>query len=274
MVSLNNQQGRLGGGMSFDDRFTNVNDEIAGENIPLIATTEQPYRVIRTTAFIVLHIILVIAFEAAIVLLPYLCYDRKIESICGNHSPYNIALYIHAAAYLVTAMFDRIYFYYQDRSRQNGYLDFDRQTRNLKRIPLIVISGGNAILVAMIKLLEDYLSSSTGFPQPWHCLALLTSIEVLITLIVLIWYLVRTVKFNRKRARPDAIHDDLLSTFFTPETAANEIGFRDDSYRENVLEKQSDLIRYFRERHDYLSNLVLKMKRQIDQHNNQRARPV
>lgn len=48
-------------GMSFDDRFTNVNDEIAGENIPLIATTEQPYRVIRTTAFIVLHIILVVS---------------------------------------------------------------------------------------------------------------------------------------------------------------------------------------------------------------------
>lgn len=233
-------------------------------------------------------------------------------SHCNLWSVKNLLIFIRKRSILSFFFFfvSRIYFYYQDRSRQNGYLDFDRQTRNLKRIPLIVISGGNhiyfienfvlnwffnkgnAILVAMIKLLEDYLSSSTGFPQPWHCLALLTSIEVLITLIVLIWYLgktwfhwlfrwifrlfdvVRTVKFNRKRARPDAIHDDLLSTFFTPETAANEIGFRDDSYRENVLEKQGDLIRYFRERHDYLSNLVLQMKQQIDQHNNRRARPV
>lgn len=38
--------------------------------------------------------------------------------------------------------------------------------------------------------------------------------------------LVRTVKFNRQRARPDAAQDDLLSTFVTTETSANEIGYR------------------------------------------------
>lgn len=85
---------------------------------------------------------------------------------------------------------------------------------------------------------------------------------------------VLTIRFNRQRARPDAIHDDFLSTFVTPETAANEIGFRDESYRENVLEKQADLIRYLRERHDYLSRLVLTMKRQLDLQHNQRPRPV
>ncbi len=36
----------------------------------------------------------------------------------------------------------------------------------------------------------------------------------------------RTVKFNRQRARPDAAQDDLLSTFVTTETSANEIGYR------------------------------------------------
>ena len=86
MVSLNTQQGRPGGvrhhmieslvnrcaakfpffssayqGMSFDDRFTNVNDETSGENIPLIAATEQPYRAVRTTGFIVIHILFVVS---------------------------------------------------------------------------------------------------------------------------------------------------------------------------------------------------------------------
>jgi hypothetical protein len=37
---------------------------------------------------------------------------------------------------------------------------------------------------------------------------------------------VRTLKFNKQRARPDATQEDLLSTFVTTETAANEIGFR------------------------------------------------
>lgn len=86
--------------------------------------------------------------------------------------------------------------------------------------------------------------------------------------------LVLSIRFNQQRPRPDAIHDDLLSTFITPETAANEIGFRDESYRENVLEKQADMIRYLRERHDQLSHLVLTMKRQIDLQNNQRSRSV
>lgn len=102
----------------------------------------------------------------------------------------------------------RIYYFYQDRSRRNGYLEFNRQTRNLRRTPLIVISGGtqrklnislslsplwfiegNALLVALIKLMEDYLTSTSTFPQPWHCLALLTTVEVLIILSALIWYL-------------------------------------------------------------------------------------
>jgi hypothetical protein len=103
---------------------------------------------------------------------------------------------------------------------------------------------GNAILVALIKLLEDY-QSDIPVLKPWHCLAILTSIEVIITLIALIWYLgkirnkvcpsvhrstfffpVITIQFNKQRARPDATQDDLLSTFVTSQTSANEIGFR------------------------------------------------
>lgn len=81
-----------------------------------------------------------------------------------------------------------LYHYHQDLSRRDGYLGFYRQTRNLRRIPLIIISIGNAILVAMIKILEDYQSSITPL-QPWHCLAILTTIEVIIILIILLWYL-------------------------------------------------------------------------------------
>lgn len=81
-----------------------------------------------------------------------------------------------------------LYHHYQELSRRDGYLTFHRQTRNLRRTPLITISIGNAILVAMIKLLEDYQSRISPV-QPWHCLAILTTVEVLIILIVLLRYL-------------------------------------------------------------------------------------
>lgn len=103
-------------------------------------------------------------------------------------------------------LFFSLYHYQQDLSRRDGYLDFYRRTRLLRRTPLLVISAGkqstdydelcftssprigNAILVALIKLLEDY-QSDIPVLKPWHCLAILTSIEVIITLIALIWYL-------------------------------------------------------------------------------------
>ncbi|CAF4374018.1 unnamed protein product, partial [Adineta steineri] len=73
-----------------------------------------------------------------------------------------------------------------------------------------------------------------------------------------------TIKFNKRRARPDATQDDLLSSFVTSQTSANEIGFRDESFRENVLEKQADLIRYLRERNEQLGRLVLQFKQQVN----------
>ncbi|CAF1401479.1 unnamed protein product [Adineta ricciae] len=255
--------------MSFDDRSFTGADETTRENTPLIDHLEQPYRPIKTTGFIILHILLTIAFITGIVLFPaIICPDPpRNDTIgrCNNHSGYNIALYIHAGGYIVSLAFDRLYHHYQDLSRRDGYLEFYRQTRNLRRTPLFIISTGNAILVALIELLESYRDSLFHLNwklYPWYFLALLTSLEVLVILGALLWYLVLTLKFNKRRARPDATQEDLLSSFVTSQTAANEIGFRDESYRENVLEKQADLIRYLRERNEQLGRLVLQHKQQ------------
>ncbi|CAF4855231.1 unnamed protein product [Rotaria socialis] len=156
-----------------------------------------------------------------------------------------------------------LYHYHQDLSRNDGYLDFYRRTRNLRRTPLIIISAGNAILVAMIKLLEDYQTSILPL-QPWHFLAILTTIQVVIILSVLSWYLVMTIQFNKQRNLPDAALDDLLSTFVPLQGSTNEIGFRDQTYTENVLEKQADLIRYLRDRNDQLAHFVHRLKQQVN----------
>lgn len=46
--------------MSFDDRTCIINDEALHDDTPLIVNTEQPYRPIRTTAFIVVHILFMV----------------------------------------------------------------------------------------------------------------------------------------------------------------------------------------------------------------------
>jgi hypothetical protein len=46
--------------MSFEDRLINANDELIQENTPLIINTEEPYRRIKTTTFIIIHILFVV----------------------------------------------------------------------------------------------------------------------------------------------------------------------------------------------------------------------
>jgi hypothetical protein len=58
---------------------------------------------------------------------------------------------------------------------------------------------GNAILVALIELLEsnrDALAQLHWTLYPWYFLALLTSLEVLVILIALLWYLGKTIESN------------------------------------------------------------------------------
>ncbi|CAF1648863.1 unnamed protein product, partial [Didymodactylos carnosus] len=73
-----------------------------------------------------------------------------------------------------------------------------------------------------------------------------------------------TIKFNSQRARPDATQEDLSASFITTQTSASEIGFRDETYTESVLEKQADMIRYLRERNVYLGRLVMQYKQDLD----------
>jgi hypothetical protein len=48
--------------MSFDDRSVIINDDIIHDNTPLILNTQQEYRPIRTTIFILIHILSVVKF--------------------------------------------------------------------------------------------------------------------------------------------------------------------------------------------------------------------
>ncbi|CAF0743349.1 unnamed protein product [Didymodactylos carnosus] len=249
-----------GGGISFDDHSITAED--ITEHTPLIDNVEQIHPKIRTTGIIIFHIFLTILFEAAIIVLPLLCHPNK---QCVLHG-YVYSLYIHSASWLFNVAFDRFYHYQQDKSRRNGYLEFYRKTHNLRRAPLFIISAGNAILVSLIKVLEYcYDKPCTSLKlRAWHFLQFLTTIEVILMMIALVWYLVLTIKFNSRRARPDAAQEDSSGSFAATQTSISESGSRNEAYTENILEKQADMIRYLRERNIYLGRLVMRYKEDLD----------
>ena len=161
--------------MSFDDRVLPGPDDGAHENTPLIVTTEQPYRRIRTTAFIVIHMLVAVSRG-----------ERRLEGLslsrcsrfsskwplCSIHTCVTtgkslqyvriilrttsrcifMLVSILSALLLIgkctkvsltkPKLFSSLYHYQQDLSRRDGYLDFYRRTRLLRRTPLLVISAG------------------------------------------------------------------------------------------------------------------------------------
>ena len=159
-------------------------------------------------------------------------------------------------------------------SRTNGYLDFYRKTRNIRRMPLMVYSGGMSMLTILLVLLYDYCSPDGSTSSSSQCpgdlpltkanyLQFLVSLETIIVLPILIIYLVWTVQFNRKQASPDVHQDDMLNVFMHSHEHNADVGFRDEDFLDDVLEKQADLIRYLKQHNSHLGRKLVKLTAQL-----------
>lgn len=72
-------------------------------------------------------------------LIPLQC-DVK-DRACGE-DPLSLTMYIHGGMWFILFAVDRYLQHKHDESRLLGYLDFYRQTRNLRRMPLFINSCG------------------------------------------------------------------------------------------------------------------------------------
>lgn len=83
--------------------------------------------------------------------LPWLCTCENNK--CGT-SPATIMMYVQGALWVVCLLFDRYYRHKHNQNRMYGYLEFYRQTRQWRRIPLLVTSGGISRVILSIYLIE------------------------------------------------------------------------------------------------------------------------
>lgn len=61
-------------------------------------------------------------------------------SVCSNFS---VLCYVHGGLWVVMLMFDFFYRIQHNKNRKLGYLEFYRKTRYIRRVPLLVSSGGS-----------------------------------------------------------------------------------------------------------------------------------
>lgn len=279
MVSLGDDS-RRHGGYFFDnppDGGTHPDtDELLSEsNVTLGADEDPGFRRIRTVWAIIIILICMVLLEVLVFLLPVVCLHWTHCHI----SPYSLIIYIHATLWFLLMLSDRYLRFQHYFSRTDGYLEFYRKTRNIRRMPLMVFSGGMAFLTVVVTVLGDYCYTEDHYPSdhtrlctgqkftPINYIQIVISLEMVIIIPILITYLVWTVKFNQRRASPDVNQDELLSsTFLQSQLQSPDVGFRDEDYLDEVLEKQADLIRYLKQHNANLGKRIVKLTAEVNRY--------
>lgn len=270
MVSLDNTK-NLKGGFSFESVTPTINEDfidleantsaaandLNNDLVPLTSTNEPNFKKIETTLAIILQILTLVLLEVGVFLLPKYC-DAKGEN-CAGISGFDFAIYIHSGFWLIKLFFDRYYHYHHMKSRRYGYLEFYRNTRLIRSLPLYIISAGNSALVIIVKVLEKYcpVKCTAENLTPENFLQIFVSFEVVLLFPILLYFLKQTITFNKEQKSPD-ISKELDRPLFLP-SQLKDIGFKDSSYISNILENQADMIRYLQERNELLSKKLYQM---------------
>lgn len=144
--------------------------------------------------------------------------------------------------------------YHHRQARSRGYLKFYRQTHEVVHMPLVLHSGGNALLLWVVtaKMPEDLRT---------YLVLTILGVELLVALPCLIYYTVKVVQFNRERAAPDVSHDEHVHNFSVT-SLPTETGFREGSNLAEVVDKQADLIEYLKQHNTLLSRRLLNLTAQ------------
>ncbi|XP_064651129.1 transmembrane protein 192-like [Lineus longissimus] len=255
------------GGHFFNaDSINNSSEEMFSEYTTLNTEVEPQIRSINTPWAIVLQLGVILMMEIAVFVVPVICHLSS-SSACIIDD-FSILIYVHAGVWIISLAIDRYVRRQHYFSRRNGYLEFYRITRHIRRSAFVVLSGGNVVLTVLMAAIQDACKGKSPCEaigiERCHYLQILISLETAIILPLYAIYLVRTCKFNRMRAAPDACQDEIMTSFLVTQSHTSEVGFRDEDYLDEVLEKQGDMIRYLRQHNANLGKKILKLTAEVN----------
>ncbi|NXN53883.1 TM192 protein, partial [Rynchops niger] len=215
--------------------------------------------VLPANFLLLIHVaFVVLAFLAAM----FCSYPNPNQDKCpGNYThPLKVQTVIIVAKvilWILHGFFERYVQHHHSKVRSRGYFSIYRSTRHLKRLPLLIHSTGNAALLLI-------LSTQHSFPDRSKvCLYLILGVlglELISSLTCLVIYTVKISNFNRAKPRPDIIEEEKMYAY--PSHITSEIGFRENSSLEEIVEKQGDVIEYLQRHNALLSKRLLALTSQ------------
>ncbi|BFZ25579.1 hypothetical protein BsWGS_28618 [Bradybaena similaris] len=267
MVSLASNAVQPRGSYGFSNDRIGINasepdDDLIVDHIQLISGPETSHKPINTTWAIVLAKILYIALGVSAYIIPMeYCKNSQPSSTCDKQA-FSLIQYIHGGMWFVLFALDRYFHLKHEENRLHGYLEFYRKTRNIRRIPVLINSLANAVMVILVQVMDNYcMEDASCFKlSKANYVQILVSIECVLALIFLLIYLVHTVKFNHSKPLPDVTQEGHMANFGA---ASSDLGYRNESHDDQVLEKQADMIRYLKQHTEALAKRNLSLTEEV-----------
>jgi len=178
--------------------------------------------------------------------------------------PLYFMLYCHAALWILVLFLDHVFKWHHNKLRLEGYLKAYEQMTKFGSLPFYIVSFGNAVLLVIVTVYQQLNITlervcGTHWNSPgWVALAFV-SLEFILLSYVLIVYLVNVKRFNSAKALPDVSSPDTWEAFTN-----NEVGYRERGEDvQEMLQKQADSIRYYKDAIQVLQRKVMGLTAQL-----------
>lgn len=175
---------------------------------------------------------------------------------------YFIMLYLRAAFWIITFLFDHLIKHHHEALRLKGYHEFYRATSVHKGVPLYIVSLWNTTILGVAAFMQHYYGPNFGL----HCIEGFLSPVVYITVFCIVEtfilglihgsYIIRVVHFNRTSQLPDALRGT--------HSSSGSVGLsQPGSDVTELLEKQADLISYLKDYNAKLNQKLMILNSQL-----------
>ena len=237
---------------------------------PLLEEALLPFHALNSTSFLKFHRIPTVCFanillflHVAFVVLAFLvgvyCYSDSTIDTCPEYYTHPLkmetaVIIAKVILWILHVLLELYISFYHRKVRSRGYFQIYQTTRYLKRLPLLIQSTGNTMLLLV-------LSAQHSFPGDnniYICFILgILSLELICSVICVIVYTVKVSNFNRAKLRPDVIEEEKKYIYHEP--IISEVGFRTTSSLEEIVEKQGDVIVFLHHHNALLSKRLLAL---------------
>lgn len=249
---------------------TNTRDTATLVYPDIVVDTEPSFRRAATAAAIIFQLLCIALLLTLSGVLP-----QATDAARSSRDAYSILQYCHSAVWAIMIIID----FYLHREHNilscSGYIHYYQLTKKLRKANVYIFSTGCAVLAVTAVVVDNYCPKRDACLllslRPVNYLQILLVIEAVFAVPFLFKYLVMTFGFHRNKFRQDAQHDELLLSFMHSQSTADDIGFRDGTLLEDIIEKQSDMISHLKKYNAFLSKKILNLSIELTMH---RGHPV